>query len=655
MPTMTVRLRIVAAMVVMLVLTCAAVVGVVVVRTSALAHEQAMSYGQQLAERHALDAQAELAAPMQTARDMAATAGARREKGPLNRAELDREMQGIVAANSQYLGVWHTWAPDGVDGDDRAAIGQPTTDKTGRYLAYWSRSGSEISVSANRDYDKPGAGDYYILPMTTGTEKVIDPYVYAIDGVETLMTSMTVPVKVNGRPRGVVGADLLLETLQKKIGGIKPYGTGYAALVTGTGAVVSHPDKGLVGKKLDARSATLAADASRTGKTIRVTATDPRTKADALQLYVPVEIGAQDTWTLVVSMPMDKVLADSTALRNVILLVAVISVLIAAVVAVWLARRITAPIVALRRRLDEIAHGDGDLTQRADDSTPDEIGRLASAFNVFTGKIADTLRAVREDAAAVTSTAEEVNELGREIHGAAEETSGQADALAVAARQVTTNVQTVAASTEEMGASISEIATNATTAVGVAGDAVGKADEATRTVAQLGTSSEQIGEIVKVITSIAEQTNLLALNATIEAARAGEAGKGFAVVATEVKELAQSTAKATDDIVSRVGSLQADASSAASAVRDISALIRGISDNQTAIAGSVEEQTATTGEMSRSISEAAQATEEISGNVAALADTAGTTARTAERAGSAADRLAVLAQRVQERLDQFRT
>ena len=125
--------------------------------------------------------------------------------------------------------------------------------------------------------------------------------------------------------------------------------------------------------------------------------------------------------------------------------------------------------------------------------------------------------------------------------------------------------------------------------------------------------------MLKLINSIAEQTNLLALNATIEAARAGEAGKGFAVVANEVKDLAQETAKATEDIRERVNAIQSDTGAAAEAIRRMGTVVEEINQYQATIASAVEEQSATTAEMSRSVQEAATGAERIAGNIAGVA------------------------------------
>ena len=161
--------------------------------------------------------------------------------------------------------------------------------------------------------------------------------------------------------------------------------------------------------------------------------------------------------------------------------------------------------------------------------------------------------------------------------------------------------ESVATAAEQMSASISEISNQTSSVVSVAAHAVESADAASATIARLSESSQQIGEIVKLIGGVAAQTNLLALNATIESARAGEAGRGFAVVASEVKQLAKETAAETEKISAIIAALQADSQQANASITAVATLIATINDNQGSIAGAVEEQSATTNEISRSV------------------------------------------------------
>jgi methyl-accepting chemotaxis protein len=159
--------------------------------------------------------------------------------------------------------------------------------------------------------------------------------------------------------------------------------------------------------------------------------------------------------------------------------------------------------------------------------------------------------------------------------------------------------------------------------------------------------------VIKVITSIAEQTNLLALNATIEAARAGEAGKGFAVVASEVKDLAQETAKATDDISRRIQTIQSDSNAAVEAIAQISDVVSEINGFQAMIASAVEEQSATTSEMSRNVAEAATGVSEIASNITGVATAAQSTSAGVNESRRAAEDLAQMSSDLQQLVGRF--
>jgi methyl-accepting chemotaxis protein len=248
----------------------------------------------------------------------------------------------------------------------------------------------------------------------------------------------------------------------------------------------------------------------------------------------------------------------------------------------------------------------------------------------------------------VAGSSEKLFAVSHEMNIGADETSAQANIVAAASDQVTRNLQTVAAATEEMTASIGEISTNASAAASVAARAVDKAREANLTMSNLGVSSTAIGKVVEVINSIAQQTKLLALNATIEAARAGAAGKGFAVVANEVKQLANETARATEQISERIQAIRTGTDDAVIAIAEIGEIIAQMHDISTTIASAVEEQTATTREIARNVSEAALGESHVTRNITSVAQAAQNTSGGAHSTRTAAGELAGMAAELQK-------
>jgi methyl-accepting chemotaxis protein len=338
--------------------------------------------------------------------------------------------------------------------------------------------------------------------------------------------------------------------------------------------------------------------------------------------------------------------------RTTMIVVLVVGIGLALGLGTVVARSIVRGLQRVQALADALARRD--LTVTADLSSRDEVGRTGAALDSAVANLREVISTIDVSSASLASAAEEMSATSGQIAASAEETAAQAGVVSAAAEQVSRNVQTVAAGSEQMGASIQEIAQSASRAAQVAGRGVAAITATTTTMDRLGESSREIGNVVKMITSIAEQTNLLALNATIEAARAGEAGKGFAVVAGEVKELAQETAKATEDIARRVESIQDETHGAVGAIDEITGIMTQINDFQLSISSAVEEQTATTAEMNRSVSEAATGSGEIAANIAGVAGAADLTTEGASESQRAVVSLAQMSTELKQLVGQFR-
>ncbi|MBU4336762.1 MAG: methyl-accepting chemotaxis protein [Actinobacteria bacterium] len=352
-----------------------------------------------------------------------------------------------------------------------------------------------------------------------------------------------------------------------------------------------------------------------------------------------------------VAAVMDRASAQIRQTVIVLVVAFLVSTAAAGTLASVVSRRITQGLRSVQSSLEAMATGDLTVATQVDSS--DELGQMARSLSTAQVALRSTMAGVVETAQTVAAAAVELAESSSRVASGSQETSAQAGVVAASSEQVSRNVQAVAAGSEQMGASIREIAQNANEAAKVAHQATDVAAATNATVSKLGTSSQEIGAVVKVITQIAAQTNLLALNATIEAARAGEAGKGFAVVAGEVKELAQQTARATEDIGSRVAAIQDDSTGAVQAIGEILEIIARINDYQTTIASAVEEQTATTNEMSRGVQEAAMGSGEIARNITGVASAADSNAHVLGQMGDAVSELARLSTELRTRVATF--
>jgi methyl-accepting chemotaxis protein len=515
-------------------LAVAVFVIVITIRVVALAQQDAVTIARETAKSNGTQIRAYVEVPLDEATSLGKVfeAASVVTNAGISRRQANAILKYYIERSPGFLGAYVAFEPNAYDGKDANFVDEWGHDSTGRFIPYWTRTaGGEGNLEPLMDYEKEGAGDYYLIPRKTGRSAVIDPYVYKVQGKDVLMTSLVVPIFKEKKFIGIAGIDLQMDDVQKLVTGTTLYRSGTLTLYSANGTVAGHREAGLLGKSVSDTADRAVAEKVRAGAAFTLMRAGPQ--GQMLTIGEPVEIGQTGMkWMVVADIPTAEIFAPVTTVIVTIIVAGIIAILLVVIVVILLSRAITRPIRTALEAANTIAAGD--LTISVEARSRDETGRLLSAMGVMTGKLREVVEQVSSAAGAVSTGSGQLSQ--------------NAQVLSQGATEQAASGEEVSSSMEEMVSSIKQNADNSSQSEKMASRVSQDASESGKMVMEMVSAMKEIATKISIIEEIARQTNLLALNAAIEAARAGEQGKGFAVVASEVRKLAERSQKAAGEI-----------------------------------------------------------------------------------------------------------
>ncbi|MBL4283482.1 methyl-accepting chemotaxis protein [Vibrio fluvialis] len=589
---------------------------------------------------------------------------------------IESESRNTLQAHAKGIGDWFATKQHALKGLREEIERNPNLDlvphlrqtlESGSFgLSYYGNEQGEMfrqDPSLNKAGYDPRERGWYKEAKAAGKPTTTEPYVSVT--MQTLVVTLTEPVRVNGQFIGVAASNLALNKLIEDVLAIEVPGKGYAILVNQKGKIVAHPNKDLILKPTQDIASGLSIAA------LQGAANDhhllPMSIDGKDKLLMAQSIDNTD-WMLV--MVMDKAVLEQPLNQMLMtqILIGLVILLVMALATSWFVARQLNELSNIAAALGDIAEGDGDLTRRLTVKSDDEVGMLADKFNKFVDRLHVMVKNVRDVSVALNEGA---NHAARAAGQRSERIRTQQDEITMVATAVTE----MASATAEIAGNADNTAKNANQSVELGAQGYQQMQQSKHSIDQLAQEltgavniigeleehANEISTILSTIRAIAEQTNLLALNAAIEAARAGEQGRGFAVVADEVRVLSQRTHASTEEIQTKIAGLQKVTSNAVSVMTESHKLVEtSVSDvNQTGESlQAISEAIQLISDMATQIASAAEeqslVTADINGNTESVREVSDALASDAQDAVQQAKELHNLAQELDQEISRFR-
>ncbi|WP_430735022.1 methyl-accepting chemotaxis protein [Halodesulfovibrio aestuarii] len=540
---------------------------------------------------------------------------------PKSREQVVQILKDVAISNPNLFGVWLAFEPNAFDNDDAYLNEKTYSLDSGQFAPYWSRSEGTLHLAPC----PPLNDTWYTHSRDTRQEFATEVTTYKTSSGSTYsVSSLSVPIIMNGKVLGVVGVDLSTDFLNNIVDTLTAFnGKCSLTLVSSSGKIQAHtgnPDA--LGTNIDTIIPRGSSLLQRTQQNKVIQTEDE----NFLYFFVPVQLGnANDNWAVALSVAKDVALVNAKNLTIKLILLGMLCILGALGVTFYLAGFIARPIIQSSDVITQIAQGN--LSARCNPNGRDEIAAMQHAVNSMAETLQQNIHEIEhnmkearvrsEEAEQATTQAKTAEESARQAYNQSQEAAKELDKLVLNLTSASSELNSQILSTaegvhqqdarnsetatamEEMNSTILEVARNASEAatsvdvvfneaesgLAVVSESVSTiknvsnlSEQLTKEMSGLGKQVESIGEILNVISDIADQTNLLALNAAIEAARAGDAGRGFAVVADEVRKLAENTMEATGRVGAAIQSIQTETQQNIEAMANTASAVENATD-----------------------------------------------------------------------------